>query len=161
MIWNVAGSFPGSSPSISRATSDTAIRRTNSDFARQRMAHFRHREMRTRVNSRRAGEDFQRTQIANADDVKLAVSQFCIGRDLHPATEVTRIRDAQIQNDEMTLVRIVELDRRDAWARCALRFAASASRKRDLRPLFTRSMTLVLIPHDATPTKYRVASFPL
>src|SRR5678815_4437701 len=74
----------------------TAIRRSHSDFSREGVADFRHREMRTEVNPRCAREEFQGTQIAHANDVKLAVSEFRIRSDLHAAAEVTRIRNAQI-----------------------------------------------------------------
>src|ERR1044072_6833155 len=74
------------------------------------MTHFRNREMRTRVNTWRAREDLQRAQIADAYHVKLAVRQFCIGSDLHPAAEVTCVCDTKIRDDEVVLVRIVELD---------------------------------------------------
>src|SRR5215213_1165852 len=74
------------------------------------MTHFGHREVRARINARRAREDLQRTQIAHTNHVKLAIRQFRIGSNLHPTTKITRIRDTEIRNNEMALVRIVELD---------------------------------------------------
>jgi hypothetical protein len=73
-----------------------AIRWSHNYFARQGVADFRHREMRTEVNSRRTGEEFQGIQIAHANDVELAVSEFRIRSDLHAAAEVTRICNAEV-----------------------------------------------------------------
>ncbi len=75
-----------------------AFCRSHSDFSRECVAHFGQREVRTQVNSRRTRENFHRTEIAHADNVKLSVREFCVGRDLHTAAEVTRVGDDEIRH---------------------------------------------------------------
>ena len=65
--------------------------------------------MRTEVNSRRACKNFHRAEIADADNVKLSIGEFCVGSDLHAAAEVTRVCDAECCHQYIALVFIVEL----------------------------------------------------